>query len=38
MQFVWDGRKADLNARHHGVMFDEAAMVLSDPLGTDHRG
>jgi len=29
---VWDGRKAELNARKHGVTFEEAATVFSDPL------
>ncbi|HLE70862.1 MAG TPA: BrnT family toxin [Vicinamibacteria bacterium] len=32
MRFAWDGRKADLNARKHGVTFEEAATVFSDPL------
>jgi uncharacterized protein len=32
MQFAWDRRKADLNARKHGVTFEEAATVFSDPL------
>jgi hypothetical protein len=32
MRCVWDGRKADLNARKHGVTFEEAATVFSDPL------
>jgi uncharacterized DUF497 family protein len=29
---VWDGRKAELNARKHGVTFEEAATLFSDPL------
>jgi uncharacterized protein len=29
---VWDGDKADRNARKHGVTFEEAATVFSDPL------
>jgi uncharacterized protein len=29
---VWDGHKADENARKHGVTFEEAATVFSDPL------
>ena len=29
---MWDGRKADQNARKHGVTFEEAATVFSDPL------
>jgi uncharacterized DUF497 family protein len=32
MRCVWDERKADLNARKHGVAFEEAATVFSDPL------
>jgi uncharacterized DUF497 family protein len=32
MRLVWDGRKADLNARKHRVTFEEAATVFSDPL------
>lgn len=32
MRCVWDGRKAELNARRHGVTFEEAATVFSDPL------
>ena len=32
MRCVWDGRKADRNARKHGVTFEEAATVFSDPL------
>jgi uncharacterized DUF497 family protein len=29
---VWDGEKADRNAREHRVRFEEAATVFSDPL------
>jgi uncharacterized DUF497 family protein len=29
---VWDGDKADRNARKHGVTFEEAATVFFDPL------
>jgi hypothetical protein len=29
---VWNGDKADRNARKHGVTFEEAATVFSDPL------
>jgi len=32
MRCVWDERKADLNTRKHGVAFEEAATVFSDPL------
>ncbi|NWG32039.1 MAG: BrnT family toxin [Rhodocyclaceae bacterium] len=30
--FVWDKSKAELNWRKHGVRFEEAATVFSDPL------
>jgi uncharacterized DUF497 family protein len=30
--FEWDARKAALNEEQHGVRFDEAATVFSDPL------
>lgn len=30
--FEWDGRKAAANVRKHGVSFEEAATVFSDPL------
>jgi uncharacterized DUF497 family protein len=32
VRFVWDAEKAELNERNHGVSFDEAATVFSDPL------
>ncbi|HQV92822.1 MAG TPA: BrnT family toxin [Anaerolineales bacterium] len=32
MRFSWDPRKADSNFRKHGVAFDEALTVFSDPL------
>ena len=32
MRCVWDGRKAELNARKQGVTFEEAATVFSDLL------
>jgi uncharacterized protein len=32
MRFVWDGRKAELNARKHAVTFEEAVTVFTDPL------
>ena len=32
MRCVWDGDKADRNGRKHGVTFEEAATVFSDPL------
>ena len=31
-RFEWDGSKAALNARKHGVSFEEAASVFNDPL------
>ena len=30
--FEWDPAKAKLNARKHGVTFDQASTVLGDPL------
>ena len=32
MRCVWDGDKAGRNVRKHGVTFEEAATVFSDPL------
>ena len=32
MEFEWDKRKATANLRKHGVSFQEAASVFSDPL------
>lgn len=32
MKFSWDPRKADGNLRKHGIAFDEAITVFSDPL------
>ena len=31
--FEWDPKKAEPNARKHGVTFDEASTVFGDPLG-----
>lgn len=31
--FEWDPKKAESNARRHGVTFDEASTVFGDPLG-----
>ena len=31
-RFEWDGSKAALNLRKHGVSFEEAASVFNDPL------
>lgn len=41
VQFQWDYRKAEDNYRKHGVTFDEAVSVFSDPMAltffdTDH--
>jgi uncharacterized DUF497 family protein len=30
--FEWDGRKAEANLRKHGVSFEEAQTVFTDPL------
>ena len=30
--FVWDAAKAEANLAKHGVRFEEAASVFSDPL------
>jgi len=32
--FVWDSDKAERNLAKHGVSFEEAATVFSDPLFT----
>lgn len=32
MQFEWNTEKARANAKKHGVSFDEAMTVFSDPL------
>jgi uncharacterized protein len=31
-KFEWDARKAEFNARKHGVTFEEASTVFGDPL------
>ena len=39
-EFEWDPEKARKNLGKHGVSFDEAATVFSDPLAvpaSDHR-
>jgi len=33
MEIQYDPSKAELNARKHGVSFDEATSVLFDPMG-----
>jgi uncharacterized DUF497 family protein len=32
LTFEWDAAKAAINKRKHGVSFEEAATVFSDPL------
>ena len=32
LTFEWDHRKAESNERKHGVAFDEAESLFSDPL------
>jgi uncharacterized DUF497 family protein len=32
LSFEWDSRKATANLKKHGVSFEEAASVFSDPL------
>jgi uncharacterized DUF497 family protein len=32
LQFEWDGPKADVNRRRHGVTFEEATTAFGDPL------
>jgi uncharacterized protein len=32
MEFDWDPRKARINARKHGITFEEAATVFNDIL------
>jgi hypothetical protein len=38
MVFEWDTRKAQSNARKHGVTFAEALSVFSDPLAQIFPG
>jgi uncharacterized DUF497 family protein len=33
IRFEWDPKKADRNARKHGVTFEEAATCFDDPNG-----
>ena len=35
MPYEWDQKKAATNLERHGVSFDEAATVFSDPLYID---
>jgi uncharacterized DUF497 family protein len=32
MKFEWDGDKAAINIRKHGISFEEATSVFEDPL------
>jgi uncharacterized DUF497 family protein len=32
LRFEWDGSKAAANLKKHGVSFEEATTVFSDPL------
>src|SRR5262245_57582254 len=32
MRFSWDSRKAESNLRKHGIAFDQAVTVFSDPM------
>ena len=36
MRFEWDGRKASLNERKHGVSFDLASLVFGDLNRTEE--
>ena len=31
MEFEWDSRKAERNRRKHGISFEEAVTIFSDP-------
>jgi uncharacterized protein len=32
LQFEWDSRKARVNKRKHGIVFEEASTIFDDPL------
>jgi len=32
LKFCWDKNKAELNIRKHGITFEEATTVFTDPL------
>ena len=32
LEFEWDTAKAEINARDHGVSFDESVSAFADPL------
>ena len=33
LRFEWDERKATVNAKKHGISFEEASTVFNDPNG-----
>ena len=35
VRFVWDAKKAERNARKHGVSFEEAASAFGDPFALE---
>lgn len=35
--FEWDAKKAETNYRKHGVRFEEATQVFSDPLAVSEQ-
>jgi uncharacterized DUF497 family protein len=37
MRFEWDAPKAAQNVRRHGIQFEEALTVFSDPLSMTFR-
>jgi len=37
-QFEWDPIKAKKNLRKHGIGFERASTVFSDPRGLDRNG
>ena len=36
MEFEWDATKAALNERKHGISFEFAARIFSDPMRIEH--
>ena len=36
MDFEWDSQKVDINAKKHGVSFEEASAVFGDYLSFTH--
>jgi len=36
MEFEWDPKKADVNKRKHGVIFQEGTTVFGDPLAITY--